>query len=155
MGKSYASLQVNHTLTLGSEITDGQYLHAFRIFRDKDSGCVRFEATARRGPLKAVPIWTAFVTQYVPHRGWMKRVGATTIRFGELHPYVFCDGYKLPKGPKGKYQLTFTTAEGMIVCYRKSDVVANLCTRRKDLQGFISSHQIALELDATVSDYST
>ena len=97
------------------EITDTKYLHAFRILRDVDSGCVRFEATARRGPLKTIPIWTTFVTQYVGHRGWMKRVGNATIQFGELHPYVFCEGYKLPKGPTGRYQLTFTTSEGMLV----------------------------------------
>lgn len=93
------------------EITDTVYRHTFRVFRDKDSGCVRFEATARRGPLKSVPIWTAFVTQYIGHRGWMRRVGAATIQFRELHPYVFCDGYKLPKGPTHKYQLTFSQPE--------------------------------------------
>ena len=42
----------------------------------------------------------------------MKRVGNATIQFGELHPYVFTEGYKLPKGPTGRYQLTFTTPEG-------------------------------------------
>ncbi|KAJ4305343.1 hypothetical protein N0V90_000874 [Kalmusia sp. IMI 367209] len=97
----------------GGEIQDDSYLHAFRIFRDTDSGCVRFEATPRRGPLKTIPIWTAFVTQYVGHRSWMKRVGNCTIQFRELHPYMFTDGYKLPKGPSGKYQLTFTTPKGM------------------------------------------
>ncbi|KAK7180285.1 hypothetical protein PSPO01_13701 [Paraphaeosphaeria sporulosa] len=95
----------------GGEIQDDTYAyrHALRIFRDKDSGCVRFEATPRRGPLKTIPIWTAFVTQYVGHRGWMKRVGAQTVSFRELHPYMFTDGYKLPKGSSGRYQLTFTT----------------------------------------------
>ncbi|KAK3203388.1 hypothetical protein GRF29_112g1144737 [Pseudopithomyces chartarum] len=97
----------------GGEIQDSRYLHAFRIFRDADSGCVRFEATARRGQLKTIPIWTAFVTQYIGHKGWMKRVDAQTIQFRELHPYMFIDGYKLPKGSSGRYQLTFTTVKGM------------------------------------------
>lgn len=97
------------------------YRHTFRVFRDKDSGCVRFEATARRGPLKSVPIWTAFVTQYIGHRGWMRRVGAATIQFRELHPYVFCDGYKLPKGPTHKYQLTFSQPEGRHMLFRIHD----------------------------------
>ena len=104
-------------LTLFSETTDNRYLHAFRIYYDTDSGCVRFEATARRGPLNTIPIWTAFVTQYIGHRGWMKRVGATTIQFRELHPYVFCDGYKVPKGPTHKYQLTFSQPEGRSLSY--------------------------------------
>lgn len=95
----------------GGEIQDSTYLHAFRVFRDKDSGGVRFEARARRGPLKTIAIWTAFVTQYIGQRSWMKRVGGTTIQFRELHPYVFCEGYSPPRGPSGKYQLTFTTPE--------------------------------------------
>lgn len=111
-GQVLVPLQPVIVLTTPSEITDTRYLHAFRVFRDEDSGCVRFEATARRGPLQTIPIWTAFVTQYIGHRNWMKRVGKATIQFGELHPYVFCEGYKLPKGPTKKYQLTFTSAEG-------------------------------------------
>lgn len=99
-------------LTDSSEITDGRYLHALRIYRDKDSGCVRFEVTARRGPLRTIPIWTAFVTKYIGHRSWMKREGPSTIQFGELHPYVFCDGYRVTRGASGRYQLTFTTPEG-------------------------------------------
>ena len=102
----------SYLLTSQSEITDTRYLHAFRIFKDEDSGCVRFEATARRGPLKTIPIWTAFVTQYIGRGGWMKRVGAATVQFRDLHPYVFCDGYRLPKGPTNKYQLTFTAPAG-------------------------------------------
>lgn len=100
-------------LTHSSETTDLGYLHAFRIFRDRDSGCVRFEVTARRGPMKTVPIWTAFVTQYIGNPRWMKRVGQCTVQFRELHPYMFCEGYRLSKGNSGKYILTFTTPEGM------------------------------------------
>ncbi|ORY17790.1 hypothetical protein BCR34DRAFT_596663 [Clohesyomyces aquaticus] len=95
----------------GGEIQDDNYLHAFRIFRDRDSGCVRFEATARRGPLKTIPIWTAFVTQYIGNRNWMKRVGSKTVQLQAMHPYVFCPGYTVPHGTSGKYQLTFTSAE--------------------------------------------
>jgi hypothetical protein len=96
-----------------SEIQDDKFLHAFRIFRDKDSGGVRFEATPRRGRMKTIPIWTAFVTQYIRRKSWMKRIGNSTVAFRELHPYVFCEGYRVPKGPSGRYQLTFTTAQGM------------------------------------------
>ncbi|KAF2133226.1 hypothetical protein P153DRAFT_372890 [Dothidotthia symphoricarpi CBS 119687] len=98
-------------IEFSGEITDSRYLHAFRIYRDEDSGCVRFEATPRRGPLKTIPIWTAFVTQHIRNGHWMKRVGNATIQFRDLHPYVFCEGYKVPKGSTGRYQLTFTTPE--------------------------------------------
>lgn len=103
--------QPGEKLEYSGEITDGRYLHALRIYRDKDSGCVRFEVTARRGPLRTIPIWTAFVTKYIGHRSWMKREGPSTIQFGELHPYVFCDGYRVTRGASGRYQLTFTTPE--------------------------------------------
>lgn len=43
----------------------------------------------------------------------MKRVGSTTVMFKQLYPYMFCEGYKLPKGPNGRYQLTFSAPEGI------------------------------------------
>lgn len=95
----------------GGEIKDSEYLHAFRIFRDRDSGGVRFEVKPRRGPNKLVPIWTAFVTQYIGQRNWMKQIGNTTVQFRELRPYVFCEGYKPPRGQSGRYTLTFTSPE--------------------------------------------
>ncbi|KAJ8109526.1 hypothetical protein OPT61_g7398 [Boeremia exigua] len=95
-------------IEFSSEISDNNFLHHLRVYRDPDSGVVRFEATPRRGPLKDVPIWTAFVTPFVGERGWMKKVGSTTVVFRQLHPYVFCEGYKLPKGPSGRYQLHFS-----------------------------------------------
>ncbi|KAF9696956.1 hypothetical protein EKO04_004794 [Ascochyta lentis] len=98
-------------LEFSTEIVDNNLLHHFRVYHDQGSGVVRFEATPRRGSLKEVPIWTAFVTQYVGERNWMKRVGSTGVMFKQLHPYVFCEGYKLPKDPSGRYQLTFSTHE--------------------------------------------
>lgn len=100
-------------LEFSSEISHSHFLHHLRVYRDVDSGVVRFEATPRRGPLKDVPIWTAFVTHFVGDRSWMKRVGAsTTIVFRQLHPYVFCEGYKVPKSANGRYQLTFSSSQG-------------------------------------------
>jgi hypothetical protein len=132
------------TLTSFREITgvaDKRYLHALRIYIDHDSGCVRFEATPRRGALKTVTIWTAFVTQYIGHRGWMSRVGSSTIQFGELHPYVFCDGYRVPKGSTGKYQLTFTTPEGMLLLCSCSEADTDAANRREELPRQLPSHQ--------------
>jgi hypothetical protein len=62
--------------------------------------------------MKTIPIWTAFVTKYIGRQSWMKRVGSSTIQFRELHPYMFCEGYRVPKGASGRYQLTFTTPQG-------------------------------------------
>jgi hypothetical protein len=104
-----------------SEITDTKYLHAFRVFRDEASGCVRFEASARRGPRKSIPIWTAFVTQYIGHKSWMKPIGPATIQFRELHPYIFNEVYRLPKGRSNKYQLTFSKQEGKSLWQQKDN----------------------------------
>lgn len=42
----------------------------------------------------------------------MRMVGPATIRFRELHPYIFNEVYRLPKGSTHKYQLTFSKQEG-------------------------------------------
>lgn len=128
-------------LTFHSEIAHGTYLHAFRIYKDKDSGCVRFEATPRRGPLKAVPIWTAFVTQFIGHRSWMKRVGAATVSFKEFHPYVFCEGYRLPKGQTGRYQLSFSNPDGKLSPYTVDTSIELTIRRLQKLHGHVPSHQ--------------
>ena len=106
------ALLETHKLIPYREIRDDDYLHAFRIFRDRDSGGVRFEATARRGAMKTIPIWTAFVTQYIGSKGWIRRINSTTVQLQKLHPYVFCDNYTPPKASNGRYELTFTSVEG-------------------------------------------
>jgi len=103
--------QPGEKIEFSGEIQDENYLHAFRVLRDRDSGCVRFETTARRGAMKTIPIWTAFVTQYIGSKSWMRRVGSSTVQLRELHPYVFCDGYKPPRGNSGRFELTFTNSE--------------------------------------------
>jgi hypothetical protein len=42
----------------------------------------------------------------------MKLAGPATIQFRELHPYIFNEVYRLPKGRTNKYQLTFSKQEG-------------------------------------------
>lgn len=70
----------------------------------------------------------------------MKRVGSQTISFRELHPYMFTDGYKLPKGPSGRYQLTFTTPKGRSWVSCLQDVLAN---EQQDAKHFMDIfHQI-------------
>jgi hypothetical protein len=101
------------SLTVNREIQDGRYLHVFRVYQDDDTGCVRFEITPRRGPRKHVTIWTAFVTEHIGQHRWMSFVvGTNTVQFSELHPHVFCDGYTVPKGPSGRYELKFTDSFG-------------------------------------------
>lgn len=120
-------------LEFSSEISDGHLLHHLRVYRDMDSGVVRFEATPRRGPLKDVPIWTAFVTRFVGDRSWMKKVGSTTVVFRQLHPYVFCEGYKVPKASNGRYQLNFSSSQGKHVGLVRLEIMLTKFIDARDL----------------------
>jgi hypothetical protein len=95
------------------EIKDDNFLHALRIYRDKDSGCIRLEARPRRGAYIATPIWTAFVTKPMMKKSWIKVITTKTLQLNELHPYVFCPNYSPPMSKSGKFRLQFTTAKGM------------------------------------------
>ncbi|KAI7545812.1 hypothetical protein KC343_g9860, partial [Hortaea werneckii] len=54
----------------GGAIKHGELRHALRLFKDRSSGVVRLEASALRGPMRDVPLWTAFVTRYVGDPDW-------------------------------------------------------------------------------------
>lgn len=93
------------------EIKDDDFLHALRIYRDKDSGCLRLEARARRGVYTETPIWAAFVTKAMLRQSWIKVANSKTLQLAELHPYVFCPGYSPPSSKSGKFKLQFTTSK--------------------------------------------
>jgi hypothetical protein len=95
------------------EIKDDNYLHALRIYRDRDSGGIRLEARARRGPFTTTPIWTAFITQLVRSQTWIKRISPKVLQLSGLYPYVFCHGYTPPRGKSGKFRLQFTSQKGI------------------------------------------
>ncbi|KAF2458013.1 hypothetical protein BDY21DRAFT_21451 [Lineolata rhizophorae] len=109
------------------EVMDDSFLHIFRVYRDRDSGAVRFETTPRRGKMKGTPIWTAFVTDKVGDRHWMKRIDSKTIQFRGLRPYVFCDNYVPPRTPSGHFQLKFTSKSDS---EQFSHVMSGLARRR-------------------------
>jgi hypothetical protein len=95
------------------EIKDDDFLHALRIYKDKDSGSIRLEARARRGLYTATPIWTAFITRAMLKPSWIRLVNLKTLQLSELHPYVFCPDYSPPASKSGKFKLQFTTSRGI------------------------------------------
>ena len=99
----------------GGEIQDGEMRHALRLFRDQSSGGVRIEASALRGPLKDVPIWTAFVTRYVGDPDWPQWQSGSLVSLVSVHPAprVFSTSYEPPRNRLGEYTLLFTTTDGM------------------------------------------
>jgi hypothetical protein len=94
-------------VVFSGEIEDDHYLHALRVFRCTDSEAVRLEASARRGPMVGTPIWTAFITEYIGSRHWLRRVALNVVELSSLRPFVFCHGYQPPQ-VGGRFRLTFT-----------------------------------------------
>jgi hypothetical protein len=94
------------------EIKDDNYLHALRIYVDKDSGGIRLEARARRGAYTQTPIWTAFVRAKVDRAAWIKPLNSKVVQLDNLRPYVLCHNYSPPRGKTGKFRLQFTSSSG-------------------------------------------
>jgi hypothetical protein len=97
----------------GGVVKDGPYRHALRIFKDHGSGVVRLEASAFRGPMKDVPLWTAFVTKYANDPDWAGLEGESMVSLAALRPppYVFLSGYHPPKRGH-EYLLDFDKRSG-------------------------------------------
>ena len=99
----------------GGQIKHGELRHALRLFKDRSSGVVRIEASALRGPMKDVPLWTAFLTRYAKDPDHIELQAGGVVHFAALRPppYVFLAGYEPPKNRLGEYILQFTTTDGM------------------------------------------
>jgi len=105
----------------GGKIQDLRMIHALRLYQDRASGVVRLEASAHRGPMEHVPLWTAFVTRY-EEKGdtdWAHFEGKGVVSLAALKPppYVFLSGYEPPRGREGMYILQFTTDKGTLVSW--------------------------------------
>lgn len=94
-------------VVFAAEISDDEYLHHLRILHDKVSGGVRLEASAVDGPMKGVPIWTAFITQYVGASAWLNVVGTRIVHLKDLRPYVFTSDYSAENGLRAGFELRF------------------------------------------------
>ena len=98
----------------GGEIFDDDMRHALWLFRDQASGVVRLEASALRGDMQGVPIWTAFVTKYATDPDVMHYDGEGVVSFIAMDPppYVFLAGYTPPRDKKGQLILRFVADSG-------------------------------------------
>ena len=98
----------------GCMVTAEGQKHALRLFRDHSSGVVRLEACALRGPMKDIPLWTAFVTRYVGDPDWVQpmRGGIVSLAVLKPPPYVFLSRYRVPHESNGEYLIRFDSTEG-------------------------------------------
>lgn len=91
-------------------IVDDHYEHALRLFREKDTGVIRLQASVQKGFLKRKPIWTAFITHQILSPTWLSRVSSRVVHLAELQRYVFTDDYNPQKTASGAHELTFIDA---------------------------------------------
>ncbi|RAK84671.1 hypothetical protein BO79DRAFT_248022 [Aspergillus costaricaensis CBS 115574] len=96
----------------GGQIVDDDFLHALRVYRDNVSGAVRLQASVHKGEMKRLhrmPVWTAFITEHIGSRGWIRRVDPKTILLRDLRRVIFTfPSYNPPRTPKGEHILKFT-----------------------------------------------
>ena len=104
-------------LLFGGVIQHDNMQHALRLFRDSTSHVVRIEASAYRGSMQDVPIWTAFATKYAYANdlAWAQYDGSGSVSLAAFKPppYVFAPQYKPPRNRRGEYVLPFITSRGM------------------------------------------
>ncbi|KAI4277655.1 MAG: hypothetical protein LQ337_001618 [Flavoplaca oasis] len=96
------------------KIRDDEFPHALRVFKDRDCGGIRLQASVLRGELKRKPVWTAFITTHVESQRWMRRAGPKTIHLADLQRYVFSDDYTPQLGPQGQHELQFESSRGTV-----------------------------------------
>ncbi|KAA6407887.1 MAG: hypothetical protein FRX48_08238 [Lasallia pustulata] len=97
-------------LEFSGRILDDHYVHALRIYRDRDSHAIRLEASVHTGELRRTPVWTAFITYQVRSLLWMQRMGSRKIQLADLNRYIFTDQYAPAVGPNGQPELVFREA---------------------------------------------
>lgn len=100
----------------GGIIQHDHMQHALRMYKDRSSGVVRLEASAHRGHMQDVPLWTAFLTKYAtdPDHVCLERDGVVSLAAVRPPPYVFLGGYEPQRNEKREYILEFTTDEGSL-----------------------------------------
>ncbi|KAE8351735.1 hypothetical protein BDV28DRAFT_14638 [Aspergillus coremiiformis] len=102
----------------GGPIVDDRFLHALRIYRDRTSGAIRLQASVHKGEMKRAPVWTAFITNHIGTRGWIRQADSKVVLLRELHRTVFAfQTYDPPRTARGEHILKFANrsdAQGFI-----------------------------------------
>ncbi|PYH77270.1 hypothetical protein BO82DRAFT_424378 [Aspergillus uvarum CBS 121591] len=93
----------------GGQIVDDDFLHALRVYRDEVSGAVRLQASVHKGELKRSPVWTAFITDHIGTRGWIRRPEPKVVVLKEIRRSIFTfPDYTPPQTTRGEHVLKFT-----------------------------------------------
>ncbi|KAL4938194.1 hypothetical protein BDV06DRAFT_60439 [Aspergillus oleicola] len=97
----------------GSPILDDDFLHALRVYRDKETGAIRLQASVHKGEMKRAPVWTAFITHLYRTPKWLRVMpDKKHIELRELPQVIFTfPEYMPPKTQRGGHLLKFTSRE--------------------------------------------
>ncbi|KAJ5957227.1 hypothetical protein N7501_011506 [Penicillium viridicatum] len=96
----------------GGTITDDDYVHALRVYKDTVTGAVRLQSSVHLGELNHTPVWTAFVTHNLGKRSWLKPYDSKTVILRDVKPVIFMsmDDYTPPQRSHGQHVLEFTSS---------------------------------------------
>ncbi|KAJ5494180.1 hypothetical protein N7463_010267 [Penicillium fimorum] len=103
----------------GGTITDDQYVHALRVYKDLVTGAVRLQASVYQGEMNhkhSTPVWTAFVTHSLGKRNWLRSYDSRTVIVRDIKPVIFMsmDDYTPPQTSLGHHILEFTSSSGKL-----------------------------------------
>lgn len=101
-----------HMLKSFRRIIDHHYEHALRLFRERDTGVVRLQASAQTGALQRNPMWTALITHQMDSPTWLSRDSPRVVHIVELQPYILTEEYDPQKTTPGAFDLTFIMHRG-------------------------------------------
>ena len=91
----------------GGQIVEDNYLHALRIFRDRNSEAVRLQASVHGGEMKYMPVWTAFITHQLSSKEWMSQTSSYRVLLRYLTACTFTSDFVQPRTPAGGVELLF------------------------------------------------
>lgn len=114
----------------GGKIVDDHYLHALRVFRDRNSKAVRLQASAMTGELARTPIWTAFITHHIVSRSWLCRAGPKLVYLRDLRRVSFTSEYTPQTTARGEHVLSFTSERDAIGFMETIRDLADIYRRR-------------------------
>ncbi|KAM0287811.1 hypothetical protein ACHAQH_000343 [Verticillium albo-atrum] len=96
-----------------AQILDDGFKHVLIVYEDIETKSIRLHAAVHDGELRRCPVWTAFVTHQSASPTWLHRKSAHRLWLRDIHPYVFCSGYRSQNqrpGPAGAFELDFVEA---------------------------------------------
>lgn len=121
----------NESVLFAGSIVDDRYQHALRLFREKDTGVVRLQASEHSGELKRKPIWTAFITHQLHSATAISRDSSRVVSLANLHQYKFTGDYNPPRGPTGNVELEFL---GISDAEMFTEAIQKLCENQKRME---------------------